>query len=253
LRSTVRAKPFPFFDDRIVLASSSPRRRYLLGLVGIRHRVVAPRIREEDHAHEDPVEHVLRLASLKARSVMGRVERGIILGADTVVVADGEILEKPRNRADAERMLRMLAGRWHTVYTGLAVVDAASGTEAAGCERSSVRIRPMTVSEIDAYIATGEPMDKAGSYGIQGYGAAIVEQVRGCYFNVVGLPLVRLLFLVRELKRALDDRSGREADRAPRRRSVARAADRRPSGLRGQRPVARGAARRRVRRSGRTV
>jgi septum formation protein len=229
-------KPFPFFDDPIILASSSPRRRYLLGLVGIKHRVVTPCLNEDDHAHEDPTRHVLRLASLKARSVLGQVRRGIVLGADTVVVADGEILGKPKNKADARRMLGRLAGRWHTVYTGIAVVDAASGLEAVGCERSSVRIRAMSGSEIDAYIATGEPMDKAGSYGIQGYGAAIVEQVKGCYFNVVGLPLVRLLYLVRQLKRALDDGPGREAGRAP-----------------GKRSGARGAARRRVRRSGRTV
>ncbi|MFZ1946222.1 MAG: Maf family protein, partial [bacterium] len=211
MSSAGHMRPFPFFEDPIVLASSSPRRRYLLSLVGIKHRVVAPHLNEDDHAHEDPTRHVLRLASLKARSVVGRIRRGMVLGADTVVVADGDILEKPRNRADAKRMLGMLAGRWHTVYTGLAVVDAASGREVAGCERSSVRIRAMTGSEIDAYIATGEPMDKAGSYGIQGYGAAIVGEVRGCYFNVVGLPLVRLLYLVRELKRALGERPSLES------------------------------------------
>lgn len=197
-------KRFPFFDDEIILSSSSPRRRFLLGLVRIKHRVVAPRVREHDHAHENPVRHVLRLASLKAHSGKGRVKRGIILGADTVVVMDGDILGKPRNKGDARRMLRRLSGRWHTVYTGLAVVDAASGIESAGYERTSVKIREMTDGEIDAYIATGEPMDKAGSYGIQGYGAAIVERVRGCYFNVVGLPLVRLLCVVKDLKKKIE-------------------------------------------------
>jgi septum formation protein len=194
-------KRFPFFDDPLVLASSSPRRRYLLGLVGIRHRVIVPRVKEEDHAHEDPVEHVMRLAGLKAHSVRGRARRGIILGADTIVLLDGAILGKPRSKAEAKRMLRRLSGRWHTVYTGLAVVDAATGKTVEGVEQSRVRIRKMADAEIEAYIATGEPMDKAGAYGIQGYGAAIVEQVRGCYFNVVGLPMVRLLRLVRELKR----------------------------------------------------
>lgn len=195
-------KRFPFFDAPLILASSSPRRRYLLGLVGIRHRVIIPRVKEEDHAHEDPAKHVLRLAGLKANSVRGRAKRGIILGADTIVLLDGAILGKPRSKAEAKRMLRRLSGRWHTVYTGLAVVDAASGKSVKGIEKSRVKIRRMTGSEIDAYIATGEPMDKAGAYGIQGYGAAIVEQVRGCYFNVVGLPMVRLLRLVRELKPA---------------------------------------------------
>lgn len=199
-------KPFPFFDKRIVLASQSPRRRYLLGLVGIRHKVIVPRLREEDHAHENPVKHVLRLASLKARSVRPEVARGIILGADTIVVLDKDILEKPRNKQDAKRMLRRLAGHWHQVYTGLALIDAATGSEVRGYERSLVKIRRMTGSEIDAYIATEEPMDKAGSYGIQGYGAAIVEKVNGCYFNVVGLPLVRLLYLVRELEKITEKR-----------------------------------------------
>lgn len=199
-------KPFPFFDKRITLASQSPRRRYLLGLVGIRHKVIVPRLREEDHAHENPVKHVLRLASLKARSVRPDVARGIILGADTIVVLDKDILEKPRNKQDAKRMLRRLAGHWHQVYTGLALIDAATGSEVRGYERSLVKIRRMTGSEIDAYIATEEPMDKAGSYGIQGYGAAIVEKVNGCYFNVVGLPLVRLLYLVRELEKITEKR-----------------------------------------------
>ena len=201
-------KRFPFFDDEIILASSSPRRSFLLGLVRIKHKVVVPRVREEDHAHEDPVKHVLRLAGLKAHSARGRVKRGIILGADTIVVMEGDILGKPRNKRDAKRMLRRLSGQWHTVYTGLAVVDAANGMETMGYERSLVKIRKMTDVEIDAYIATGEPMDKAGSYGIQGYGAAIVEKVRGCYFNVVGLPLVKLLYLVRALKKTSERQAG---------------------------------------------
>ncbi|HVP56686.1 MAG TPA: Maf family protein [bacterium] len=193
-------KPFPFYDGRIILASSSPRRHYLLDLVQLKHRVVEPTVREEDHAHEDPAKHVLRLSQLKALSVAPRVRSGIILGADTIVVLEGAILGKPRNEADARRMLRELSGRWHQVYTGLALVDAATGRKVAGYERSFVKIRRLADREIDAYIATGEPMDKAGAYGIQGYGAAVVEKVRGCYFNVVGLPLVRLLRLLRSLE-----------------------------------------------------
>lgn len=201
MRPDRASKRFPFCDSEIVLASSSPRRRYLLGLVRIRHRVIKPCVREEDHAHEDPVKHVVRLARLKALSVKPRVKSGLILGADTIVVHGGDILEKPEDKADARRMLRRLSGRWHQVYTGLALVDAASGRKAEGYERSLVKIRRLSDAEIDAYIATGEPMDKAGSYGIQGYGAAIVEKVRGCYFNVVGLPIVRLLYLARSLEK----------------------------------------------------
>jgi septum formation protein len=177
-----------------------------LNLVRIRHRVLRPSVNEKDHAHEDPARHVLRLASLKARSVLPRVKRGTILGADTIVVHDGDILGKPTSKREARRMLGRLAGKWHTVFTGLAVLDAKTGLEAAGYERSEVKIRKMTPAEIEAYVATGEPMDKAGSYGIQGYGAGIVESVRGCYFNVVGLPIVRLVRLIRELEGDLKKR-----------------------------------------------
>jgi septum formation protein len=200
------AKPFPFSDKKIILASSSPRRTYLLRLIRLRHTVAEPRVRESDHQHRDPVRQVLRLSKLKALSVRPDFNSGYILGADTVVVLDGRILGKPRNRVEAKSMLRRLAGRLHHVYTGLTLVDAATGKEVAGCEKTQVKIRVMTDQEIDSYIGTGEPMDKAGSYGIQGYGAAIVEKVNGCYFNVVGLPIVRLLRLIRELDRSCGGR-----------------------------------------------
>jgi septum formation protein len=209
-------KRFPFSQQTLVLASSSPRRHFLLDLVRIPHRVVVPRVREEDHAHENPVKHVRRLARLKALSVRRQVKQGIILGADTVVVLGGDILEKPQDRDDAARMLKRLTGHWHQVYTGLALVDAASGREVWGHERSLVKIRRMTASEIDAYIATGEPMDKAGAYGIQGYGAAIVEKVNGCYFNVVGLPIVKMLYLLRDLEKQTGGGRGKQAGRASR-------------------------------------
>jgi septum formation protein len=192
-------KPFPFFDRELVLASSSPRRRYLLRLVGIRHTVMPPSVREEDHGDEVPERHVLRLSRLKAESVLDRVTSGLVLGADTDVVLDGEILGKPGDAGEARDTLGRLSGRLHQVLTGITLVDASSGRQAQGFERTLVRIRTMTDREISAYVDTDEPMDKAGSYGIQGYGAAIVERVEGCYFNVVGLPLVRLLHLVREL------------------------------------------------------
>jgi septum formation protein len=194
-------KRFPFTDRHLILASASPRRRYLLRLIHIPHEVTEPDVREQDHADDDPVEHVLRLSSLKARSVSDRYDRGYILGADTIVVIGGSILGKPRDESEAKEMLTRLAGHTHEVYTGLSLVDAATGREAQGYERTRVSIRKMEGWEIDCYIATGEPMDKAGSYGIQGYGAGIVERVVGCYFNVVGLPIVRLLRLIRELDR----------------------------------------------------
>ena len=195
------AKPFPFSDRKLILASSSPRRRYLLRLIHLRHVVVQPSVREDEHGDDDPVKHVLGLSRLKALSVRDKFHDGYILGADTIVVLDGGILEKPVSEPEARVMLTRLAGRIHHVYTGLPLIDAATGHEAGGFEKTGVTIREMSAGEIDAYIATGEPMDKAGSYGIQGYGAAIVERVEGCYFNVVGLPVVRLLKLIRELDR----------------------------------------------------
>ncbi len=161
--------------------------------------MVSPHVREDEHADDDPVRHVLHLSTLKARSVKGDFGRGYILGADTIVVLDGDILGKPESETDAKSMLMRLCGRLHEVYTGLTLIDAASGEEVQGYEKTQVKIRSMVIPEIDAYITTGEPMDKAGSYGIQGYGAAIVEKVNGCYFNVVGLPIVRLLHLIRDM------------------------------------------------------
>jgi len=193
------AGTFPFFDRPLVLASASPRRKFLLGLVGFEFEVVPPTVDEEEHADEDPMTHVLRLAEVKARSVAAGLKSGLVLGADTIVLLEGEILEKPADEHEAFAMLSRLSGVWHIVYTGLAVVDAATGERAAGYETTRVKIRKMSPEEIRAYIDTGEPMDKAGSYGIQGYGAAIVEAVDGCYFNVVGLPLVRLLRVLRNL------------------------------------------------------
>jgi septum formation protein len=195
------AGPFPFTRRHLILASSSPRRRYLLRLIRIPHEVVEPRVSEDEHTDDDPVRHVLNLANLKAESVRGDYEDGYILGADTIVVLDGTILGKPAGVEEAREMLTGLAGRVHEVYTGLSLIDAAGRGATRGYERTLVKIREMARWEIDAYIETGEPMDKAGSYGIQGYGAGIVESVIGCYFNVVGLPIVRLLRLIRDLDR----------------------------------------------------
>lgn len=168
-------------------------------LVKIPHTVVQPQLDGENSAERDPVRHVLDLSFRKASSVLDRFNEGYVLGADTVVVLDREILGKPQDAAEARAMLRRLAGRGHEVYTGLTLIDAATKKQVQGYERSIVKIRNLKPSEIDAYVESGEPLDKAGSYGIQGFGAAIVERIEGCYFNVVGLPIVRLLALIREL------------------------------------------------------
>ncbi|MFQ6103030.1 MAG: Maf family protein [Candidatus Glassbacteria bacterium] len=182
-----------------VLASASPRRKMLLDMIGLRHRVMPPTIEEGDFDCDEPSERVLRLAKVKATIVAGEIKSGIILGADTIVVKDGRILEKPCSRKDAVRMLSSLSDEWHEVYTGLHLIDAEGLKEVFGCEVTRVKFRSMDRREIDVYLQTGEPMDKAGSYGIQGFGAVFIDRVEGCYFNVVGLPLNRLMMLLKEL------------------------------------------------------
>jgi septum formation protein len=181
---------------RIILASQSPRRRELLSLVGIPHEVLPADLDESLLPDEEPVPHAERLARSKAE-VIGVLEpAAVVIGADTIVVLDGEILGKPGDASEAHRTLRKLSGRTHTVHTAVAV--AHRGRTVAGVESVEVTFRPLTDAQIEAYIATGEPMDKAGAYGIQGFGAVIVERVHGDYFAVMGLALGRLVGLLEQ-------------------------------------------------------
>ncbi|MDQ3951085.1 MAG: Maf family protein [Gemmatimonadota bacterium] len=182
---------------RVVLASSSPRRRELLALVGIAHEVMPADIDESYLPGETPARHAERLAREKASAVAAAVPDAVTIGADTIVVVDGDVLGKPRDAAHAAEMLRRLAGRSHRVITAVAAVWR--GATAAAVEEVGVAFRPLTEREIAAYIATGEPLDKAGAYGIQGFGATIVERVDGDYFAVMGLPLNRLVRLFERL------------------------------------------------------
>lgn len=179
----------------LVLASQSPRRRELLALIGLAHEVRPADIAESYLEGETPEQHCERLARGKARALAGQVNRdAVIIGSDTIVVVDGLVLGKPADVADATRMLRMLSGRSHTVLTAVAVARGERLESAV--ERVSVSFREIDDDEIAAYIATREPMDKAGAYGIQGYGATIVSRIEGDYFAVMGLALnllVRLL------------------------------------------------------------
>lgn len=175
----------------LVLASASPRRRELLAQAGFQFTVVPASIDEDLRSGENAVAYVTRLAREKAQSVYGRMESPeslVVLGADTTVVApNGEVLGKPADAADAARMLRLLSGATHQVITGVAVASG-SGVETAA-EVTHVTVLTLSDEEIAAYIATGEPMDKAGAYAIQGYAARWIPRIHGCYFNVVGLPL----------------------------------------------------------------
>ncbi len=201
---------------RVVLASQSPRRRELLTLVGIGHEVRPADIDESYFAGEQPGAHAERLAREKVAAVSRDVPDALVIGSDTIVVVDGDVLGKPRDEAHAAQMLARLAGRSHMVVTAIAV-EWRGAIESAIVE-VGVTFHPLSAEEIAAYIATGEPMDKAGSYGIQGYGATIVERVDGDYFAVMGLPLQRLVRLMTELGvmyrfgrlEALPPRSGAE-------------------------------------------
>jgi septum formation protein len=197
-------------DLMLVLASASPRRRELLAQAGYEFRVLPANIAEERLADEDPIAFVTRLAREKAELIATRLTAEdpepprLVLGADTVVVVAGEVLGKPRDAADAARMLRLLSGRTHEVVTGVCLVSLYRGEyryrEQRNCltvaETTSVTVKTISDEEIAAYIATGEPMDKAGAYAIQGYAARWIPRIEGCYFNVVGLPLARVAAMI---------------------------------------------------------
>ncbi|MBA2688701.1 MAG: septum formation inhibitor Maf [Gemmatimonadaceae bacterium] len=182
---------------QVILASSSPRRRELLTLIGIPHEVRPADINETLLAGELPVPHAERLARAKALTIAERNPSAVVIGSDTIVVIDEQILGKPADEGDALRMLRMLSGREHTVFTAVAV--ALGGEIVSAVERVHVTFRELSDSDIADYIATREPMDKAGSYGIQGFGATIIEKVDGDFFAVMGLSLVRLVELMQQL------------------------------------------------------
>lgn len=151
----------------------------------------------------DPPDAVVGLAEAKARKIYeGRGEAGtdtVVIGADTVVVIDGQLLNKPESAAMAAEMLRLLSGRTHTVYTGVAVIDGLSGRSECGVEKTLVTMASLDEETICGYVATGEPMDKAGAYAVQGLGSLFIERIEGCYFNVVGLPLALLYRLLLRL------------------------------------------------------
>ncbi len=177
---------------QFVLASASPRRRELLNMLGVKDLIICPAKGEEIiPPHAGPAQTVETLAAGKCAEVAALYDRrNLILAADTVVAVDGRILGKPRTETEAEEMLRLLSGREHFVYTGIAVKYG--GQSVVEHERTAVHFRPMTEREIRAYAASGECMDKAGAYGIQGLGGYFVSGICGDYYNVVGLPLCRL-------------------------------------------------------------
>jgi len=185
---------------KLVLASASPRRAELLRNAGLAFRVEVPNLEEAPEPGEAPGAYARRLARDKARVVAARCPGELVLAADTIVVAGDHLLEKPRDPADAARMLRLLSGRTHEVTTGVCLLLLETGNEKpetvfedVRSETTQVTFAPLTDEEIQAYVATGQTMDKAGAYGIQEFASRFVTRVEGCYFNVVGLP-VRLVY-----------------------------------------------------------
>ncbi len=179
-------------QPRLILASASPRRRQLLRQIGLKFTVVPSTIRETVRRDHSPSRNVRRIALEKAREVAARRDRGIVVGADTIVVVGKRILGKPQSKKEARAMLATVSGRHHAVYTGFALVDARTGRSMTEAVRTRVRFRKLTKAEIEDYVASGSPLDKAGAYGIQDdFGAVFVESINGCFYNVVGFPLVR--------------------------------------------------------------
>ena len=173
----------------LILASGSPRRRELLDLMGLTYTVETPDVDESFSGR--PSETVMEISRRKAAAVAARHSDSIIIAADTLVFADGA-LGKPHTPERAKEMLRSLAGNWHHVYTGITVINTRSGRILRNVDKTRVHLVPMTEQEIDAYVATGEPLDKAGAYGIQGMGGMFVDRIDGSYSNVVGLPMSML-------------------------------------------------------------
>ena len=183
---------------KFILASSSPRRRELLTSIGLEFEVIPSQIPEEHQAGEAPEEYVARLSREKAQAIAAKHSGRWVIAADTTVLLGEELLEKPVDAADAARMLATIAGRTHVVYTGVTLQNAARGWHDTRVAESEVRMLPLSAAEIDWYVKTGEPLDKAGAYAVQGIGAMFIESIHGSYTNVVGLPLALLFQMLRK-------------------------------------------------------
>jgi septum formation protein len=185
---------------KLILASSSPRRAEILRNAGISFSVLTSAIDETPFPNEPPNDLVLRLANAKAELVAARaVGPAIIIAADTVVVLDDKILGKPRSTDDAHRMLEQLSGRAHSVLTAVSLIRLPDASHLEFVESTLVHFNPLSAEEISTYLSTGEPYDKAGAYAIQGHAGRYIPRIEGCYFNVVGLPLARLLSALHQL------------------------------------------------------
>lgn len=180
-------------ESSLILASGSPRRKELLSGAGLDFTIIVSDVDEDIPVKGSPAAHARRLAEIKAAAVADENPESFVIGADTIVVVDGDILGKPTSVSDAEKMLARLSGRAHIVHTGWCIICRKRGFRYLGVEETLVRFKDLTPDEISWYVKTGEPMDKAGAYAIQDKGAALVKSVVGSYTNVVGLPLCEVV------------------------------------------------------------
>jgi septum formation protein len=180
---------FPLYNGNIYLASQSPRREQLLSLIGFQFEKIPSNIDEGLIEEPNPEKHVQTLSLLKAQKVSESINQGLIIGADTIVVLDKKILGKPHTCQDATNMLKKLSGRTHTVYTGFSLIEKPTKRIVSDFEKTSVRFRELYDWEIENYVSTQNPMDKAGAYGIQDQSAVFADRIEGCFYNVVGFPL----------------------------------------------------------------
>jgi len=187
---------------RIILASASPRRTALLDMIGLKHEVVTSYVDEDIFTDDsDPEGTVLRTAEAKAAAVAEKSCDAVVIGADTAVYIDGRLLGKPGNTAEAREMLGLLRGRTHTVYTGVVIIEKTGNKTISYdfCDKTDVTMRNFSDKELEAYIGTGEPFDKAGAYAAQGLGSVFVERIDGDFYTVVGLPVTRLCVALAQL------------------------------------------------------
>ena len=185
----------------VYLASRSPRRRKLLKQINVKFKFFKVDIMESIDKNEKPIHNVKRLANEKMEKAKERINNGIIITADTIVVLDGNVIGKPKSRKDAKTILKRLSGRTHIVYTGFAVYNSIKEFFITDYEKTFVKFRKISNKEINEYINSGSPMDKAGAYGIQDdYGAVFIERINGCYYNVVGLPLTKVYQALNKMK-----------------------------------------------------
>ncbi|NLY44887.1 MAG: septum formation protein Maf [Tissierella sp.] len=178
--------------NKLILATSSPRRKELFEKFNIDYMAVNSNIIERLNPDDEPLQYAMRMAFLKAYSVSRLYEKDIVIGTDTIVVLNNEILGKPRDQEDAFRMLKLLSGNHHEVISGISLINLASNTKIVDYDITKVKFRNLSDDTILKYIDTKEPLDKSGGYGIQGFGGLLVESIVGSYYNVIGLPLVKL-------------------------------------------------------------